>query len=103
MPAIDTNLIMDLRPHVRIVGHSDGKIKLRYRMGAISVLKKIEKSTGGRLLDAIEGVEKASVNPLMFTLTIRYDPKVIQPSWWEELIQDSDEAARQVLDRLRAA
>ncbi|WP_119169343.1 hypothetical protein [Algihabitans albus] len=103
MPDIDKNLVMNLRQHLRIVSHNKGKVKLRYRIGAVSIFRQIENSTGGRLLDAIEGVHKASVNPLMFTLTIHYDPQTIEPSWWEELIQDSDEAARQVLDRLNAA
>ena len=103
MSSIDQDLVMKLRRHLRIVSHNRGKIKLRYHIGAVSLFKQIESSTGGRLLDAIEGVHKANVNPLMFTLTIQYDADRIAPSSWEDLIQENDETARQVLDRLSAA
>ena len=99
----EKDLMMKLRQHLKILRHEQGRIRLGYKIGAIGVLRQIQDQSGPRLLDAIEGVQKVSVSPLTFTLTIHYDPQMIQPSWWETIIQDSDAAARKVLDQVKRA
>lgn len=103
MRTVEKDLMMKLRQHLKILRHEQGRIRLGYKIGAIGVLRQIQSQSEPRLLDAIEGVHKVSVSPLTFTLTIHYDPEIIQPSWWETIIQESDAAARKVLDRVRLA
>lgn len=103
MPVLDEDLVMELRRQLKIVSHKKNSIRLRYRLGAIGTLRKLERAAGGSLANAFGGVHKVKVNPLLSVLTIDYDPDRINPSWWEKLIQDSDVGARWVLDQLQTA
>ena len=103
MRAVDKDLLMKLRRYLRILRHEQGRIRLGYRIGAVGVLRQMQGQAGSSLLDAIEGVQRVAVSPLTFTLTIHYDPKIIQPSWWETMVQESEAAAREVLDQIRLA
>ena len=103
MPALDQDLVMELRRQLKIVSHKKSSIRLRYRLSAIGTLRKLERAAGGSLVNAFAGVSKVKVNPLLSVLTIEYDPDRINPSWWEKLIQDNDVGARWVLDQLQAA
>ncbi|RMB12371.1 hypothetical protein [Eilatimonas milleporae] len=103
MPAIDTDLVMKLRPHLRISRHKQGRVRLRYKMAAISVLRQAQKAPDNQVFDTIAGVKKVEVSPLTFTLTVHYDPAVIRPEWWETLLAGSDSDARAVLERFQAA
>ena len=103
MPVLDESLVMELRRQLKIVIHKKSSIRLRYRLGAIGTLRKLERAAGGSLANAFAGVRNVKVNPLLSVLTIEYDPDRIHPSWWEKLIQDSDVGARWVLDQLQTA
>ena len=103
MSVIDEELGLKLRQQLKIVRHDSGCIKLRYRLGALGTLRQIESAAGRSLSDAIGGVQKIKVNPLLSTLTIYYDPATINPSWWETLLKKSDEEARRVLQLLQPA
>lgn len=103
MRDVEKDLLMKLREHLRILRHEQGRIRLGYKVGAVGVLRQMQRQPEPRLLDAIEGVQRVAVSPLTFTLTIHYDPEVIHPSWWETLVQESEAAAREVLDQVRLA
>ena len=101
MRTVDRDLLMKLRRYLRILHHEQGRIRLRYQIGAVCVLRQLQSQSGARWPGAIDGVHKVAVNPLTFTLTIHYDPEIIAPSWWETLVRESEAAARAVLDQIR--
>jgi hypothetical protein len=82
-----------------------GRIRLRLGPEIWDWAKRQELGTGDidALLAAVGGFAQVRLNPAAASLVIEYDPRRLDPSWWETLISgEDDEAVALVLGILAA-
>lgn len=88
------------RPHLSIVHHVVGRIRLRYGPAVLRQLPDIQDKQAERLLLVIEGIEDVRVNTAAASVIIEYDPRVIEPDTWIVLFQGTEDEAARVIRRL---
>jgi hypothetical protein len=75
--------LLELVPHVRVLDHRPGSLKLRFLLGALT-------ARGGTDLTAlareVPGILRTRVNLLSRTLSIDYDPDRIGYDVWESIL-----------------
>jgi hypothetical protein len=100
LPNLDE--LLALRRALGIVHQVPGRIRLR--MGPAILQRAAASGIGaeqaGAWLDAVPGIRGVRVNPLAASLVIEYDPKRIDPHWWERLILGEDDEALGLVMRL---
>ena len=101
MAALDLGVLLRARNYLSITKHEAGKIRLRYKLGALSAVPELRSKDGRKAIMAIDGLLDIDVRPLTFSLIIRYDPAKIQPAWWDALLAGPEDKARWVVEQLR--
>lgn len=101
MEALDLGVLLRARTYLSIIKHEEGKIRLRYRLGALTAIPELRSKTGRKAVMDIDGILDVDIWPLTFTLIIRYDAAKIRPAWWSDLLVGPEEKARWVVDQLR--
>jgi hypothetical protein len=71
-----------LAPHTEIVHHIPGRIRLRLKRSGIEVIARTDVEN---LMRNIPGILKLKVNPVVGSLTLEYDEKILSYSLWEKL------------------
>lgn len=89
MHSLDAEALQDLVARLRIAHHISGRIRLKLEMaltaaheGAIVEARRLFKA-----LDRAPGIRSASLNVLARSCTVEYDPKLIPPAAWRDLIE----------------
>ncbi|MBB4314695.1 heavy-metal-associated domain-containing protein [Roseospira marina] len=86
------DLFLRLRPHLTLVHHVPGRVRLRVGAGALAVLPK-----GGASLDALAPLFAPGtirLNPAARSVVITHDPARFPPAFWQECLDGSDATAR---------
>ncbi|EIJ40978.1 hypothetical protein BegalDRAFT_0052 [Beggiatoa alba B18LD] len=76
-------------PHLQIVHHVQGRLRLRLLPSLLTVLPHISDSLFKAKLATLPGIIELRINKPAASLLITYDPYQIQSAWWERLLQAS--------------
>lgn len=91
----DLESLLALRRDLDIVHHLPGRIRLR--LGSLieewTLTQGLDLAQARDLLRSIPGVLGYRLNPAAASLVIEYDPRRLNPAWWETLVQGDDDAA----------
>lgn len=98
---IDPEVLLRARPHLHIVHHIPGRVRLRFGPGILEAVQEIA-TEGEALLSGLAGIKDVRVNAAAFSLVVTYDQDRLRPDWWDKLIEGSDAEAAEVVARLRA-
>ena len=101
MAALDLGVLLRARNYLTITKHEPGKIRLRYKLAALTAIPELRSKEGRKAIMAIDGLIDIDVRPLAFSLVIRYDPAKIEPAWWDALLVGPEDNAKWVVDQLR--
>jgi hypothetical protein len=103
MPALDPCILLEARSLVRIIHHVPGRVRLRADPRILDAVPELISEEGRAAFAAWRGIEDIRINPVAFSLVIRYDPDTLDPAQWEALLEGSEEEARSVVEHLRNA
>lgn len=98
---IDPEVLLRARPHLQIVHHVPGRVRLRFGPGILEAVPEIA-TQGEALLSGLTGIKDVRVNAAAFSLIVNYDRDRLPPGWWEKLIEGSEAEAIDVVAQLRA-
>lgn len=77
-------------PHLQIVHHIQGRLRLRLLPSILTVLSSVSEQEFQRYLTAMPGILELRLNKPAASLIIIYNAMQIQFSWWERLILASN-------------
>ncbi|NYZ13656.1 heavy-metal-associated domain-containing protein [Azospirillum sp. RWY-5-1] len=99
------DLIRRLSASLRIVHHIPGRVRLKLDAAPDAGLAAAAGDVDAlrRALGGSPGIRTVSVNPLARSCTIEYDPSVIPPTAWPDLLRGDLSAAAQTLLRIVTA
>jgi len=85
--ADDWSRLAELLPHLRIVHHVRGRLRLRLGDGVLELLAQWPDVAPDDWLARLPGVTALQMNRLAASLVVEYDPRRIPPQWWERLLR----------------
>ncbi|WP_051340265.1 heavy-metal-associated domain-containing protein [Azospirillum halopraeferens] len=102
-PATLTDGLRRLVAALRIVHHIPGRIRLKLEAAAGAVpVTAGDAGAFDRALSGLSGIRSVRLNPLARSCTIEYDPALIPPSAWPDLLAGRDTPGAAGLLRLVA-
>jgi hypothetical protein len=90
--ADDGSRLTDLLPHLRIVHHVRGRLRVRLHAGVLGWLAQGPNAEPESWLDRVPGITALHLNKVAASLVIEYDARRIPPQWWERLLHGRSEA-----------
>lgn len=84
--ATDWARLAEVLPHLRIVHHVRGRLRLRLGAGILGWLAQWPDAAPEDWLARLPGVTALQMNTLAASLVVEYDPRRIPPQWWERLL-----------------
>jgi hypothetical protein len=97
---LPTDLLLELRRHLRIVHQVPGRIRFRIAATLLDRSNGIDLGSMKGTLVRIHGLRDVRVNPAAATVVIEYDPASLPPALWETLVNGGDQEAGAAIDRL---
>lgn len=101
--AMNLQPFLDLRRHLQIVHHVPGRIRLRVRLALLTELKQVDTGALSNVMHAVNGISDVRVNPAAGSVIVTYQPKHIDPTWWNTLIDGDEATSLSLLQRLITA
>ncbi|HYG85240.1 MAG TPA: cation transporter [Azospirillum sp.] len=99
------DLLQRLTASLRIVHHIPGRVRLKLDAtpgpelaAAVGDVKALNRALAGS-----HGIRLVNVNPLALSCTIEYDPALIPPSAWPDLLAGENSPGAEVLLRIVSA
>ena len=96
--ADDGSRLAGLLPHLRVVHHVRGRLRVRLHAGVLGWLAQWPNAEPESWLDRVPGITALHLNKAAASLVIEYDARRIPPQWWERLLY----ARRETLPALLA-
>lgn len=96
--ADDWSRLAGLLPHLRIVHHVRGRLRVRLQAGVANWLAQWPNAAPESWLARLPGITALHWNTAAASLVIEYDARRIPPQWWERLLY----ARRETLPALLA-
>lgn len=96
--ADDWSRLAGLLPHLRVVHHVRGRLRVRLQAGLTSGLAQWPNAAPESWLARLPGITALHWNKVAASLVIEYDARRIPPQWWERLLH----ARRETLPALLA-
>lgn len=93
----DLSPFLGLRRFVSIAHHVPGRIRLKLDMTALAHLPKVDPTPFVALVDRIKGVKATRVNKAALSVVVDYDPALIAPPIWPQLLSAEPEAVARIL------
>ncbi len=92
---MDLDLLLGIRSHISIGGHTPGRLRLKFGLGVVRNEKVIEyvkvNGFGPPKGQDMPGITKTRFNPITRSMTVEYDRKVIRPELLHKLFVCKDE------------
>ena len=92
LSADDWTQLAGLLPHVRVIHHVRGRLRLRLQAGLLNGLAQWPGATPETWLAQLPGITALHLNKAAASLVIEYDARRIPPSWWEQLLCSQHQA-----------
>lgn len=93
----DLSPFFGLRRFVSIAHHVPGRIRLKLDMRALAHLPQVDPAPFVDLVGRVQGVTATRVNAAALSVVVEYDPALIAPPVWAELLAAEPEAAARLL------
>lgn len=90
--ADDWSRLAGLLPHLRIVHHVRGRLRVRLLAGVLGWLAQWPNAAPETWLARWPGVTMLHLNKAAASLVIEYDARRIPPRWWERFLHARSEA-----------
>ncbi|MEI2783075.1 MAG: hypothetical protein V9H25_18270 [Candidatus Competibacter sp.] len=90
--ADDWSRLAGLLPHLRVVHHVRGRLRVRLHAGVLGWLAQGPNAEPESWLDRVPGIIALHLNKAAASLVIEYDARRIPPQWWERLLHGRSEA-----------
>ena len=84
--------LADVLPHLRVIHHVRGRLRLRLQAGLFSRLAGWPNAAPETWLAQLPGITALHLNKAAASLVIEYDARRIPPQWWERLLHGRSEA-----------
>ena len=84
--------LVGLLPHLRIVHHVRGRLRVRLHAGVLDWLAQSPNADPETWLARWPGITALHLNKAAASLVIEYDARRIPPQWWERLLHARSEA-----------
>lgn len=93
-------LLFDLAPHVRILDHKPGELRLKF---SLSIMSGPDLTGIKNLIDTMPGIRDFKVNLLARNIHLLYDPEVLDVQLWESLFEVEEKPGKraEIADQLR--
>jgi hypothetical protein len=93
-------LLIELVPHIKIVEHRPGELKLKF---SLSILSGTDISGINEIVEVLKGIVDTRINLLARSIEISYDPGRISYDLWESLfkVNAHPEQKEEVIDQLK--
>ena len=88
----DWSRLAGLLPHLRIVHHVRGRLRVRLHAGVLGWLAQGPDTAPEAWLARWPGITALHLNKAVASLVIEYDARRIPPQWWERLLESRSEA-----------
>lgn len=75
--------IMRFSQLAEIAHHIPGRVRLKFSPMVVQELKKVDPK---RIAEKFPGILNLRVNQLALTTVVEYDPEIIEPEIWEDLV-----------------
>jgi hypothetical protein len=82
-PAVIEDLIR-VAPHIEIVQHIPGRVKLRLRTSGLFLIRKLNPK---ELTRSLSGIKRVKLNPFSRSLDVEYDCRQLPADTWELINQ----------------
>ncbi len=104
-PSMPDDFLSRLAAALTIAHHIPGRVRLKLDGAAERGLAALADDAKAlhRALTGAEGIRSVALNPLARSCTIEYDPTVIPPSAWPDLLRGEASAAAGTLLRIATA
>ena len=89
--ADDWSRLAGLLPHLRIVHHVRGRLRVRLHAGVASWMAQWPNAAPESWLARLPGITALHLNKAAASLVIEYDAQRIPPHWWERLLHGQHE------------
>lgn len=89
---VDWSHLASLIPHLHIVHHVRGRLRVRLRAGVLDWLAQWPNAAPETWLAHLPGITALHLNRAAASLVIEYDTRRIPPQWWERLLRAGGEA-----------
>lgn len=99
-PAADLSWLLEARQYLRILEHRPGRIVLRFSPAVLGAVPELAGQSAETLWRGIKGIEGLRISVWRRAITLDYDPAVVDPAVWSELIEGDDRVARGRLTEL---
>lgn len=83
--------LADVLPHLRVIHHVRGRLRLRLQAGLFSRLAGWPNAAPETWLAQLPGITALHLNKAAASLVIEYDARRIPPPWWEQLLCSQQE------------
>lgn len=80
----------DLIRHLNVAHHTKGRIRFRLLPKALNYVYQIDSHDITSSIRSLPGIEDVRINPIAGSIVVYYNPRQIEPTWWEELLQSSE-------------
>lgn len=90
--AADWTQLASLLPHLHIIHHVRGRLRIRLHPGVSGWLAQWPDATPESWLAQWPGIARLHLNKVAASLVIEYDAGRIPPQWWERLLRSPSHA-----------
>lgn len=90
--------LLRIAPHVEPAGHTPGRIAFKLKLSALAVAQSLEPE---RLARELPGILKTDLKIFSRTVVIDYNPALLPPALWDELLALGADPGRQEAARAR--
>lgn len=82
---IDSEILARIAPFLTLLSHTPGRLRVRVSKEIKSL--NLEFDGLSQKVNSINGIKSVKFNPLIGSITIHYDSDIIQPQFWEDILQ----------------
>lgn len=97
---IDWQWLPEVLPHLQVVHHIHGRLRLRLLPGILAILPNLSGNFLKTKLATLPGILELRINKPAASLLIVYDPQRIQATWWERLLSASSSEIPHILTEM---
>jgi len=89
--------------HLNMAHHVKGRIRFRLRPEALTYVSQMDFHEITSSIRSVPGIEDVRINLIAGSIIVYYNPRQIQPKWWEQLIRSHETEIPHLLAEMTSA